>query len=178
VQGGHVDLGYTKSYIRGGLPGTTIGKIKDSGMAGRLFAGLTFNKYVATEVGYLRAPKVKVSDITYQGVPGIGFSFNQYFVDLALKGILPINDTFSLFAKVGVAWVHGEKLKVTIQGFSVPVDQEEDDEYVPTSSVGMAYHFNEHLFADISYTQFFKRHDVPEAHFYGIGLGYKFGALA
>ncbi|MCW5588750.1 MAG: porin family protein [Legionellales bacterium] len=98
------NLGYGK--VNEKVLGAT--KQKNHGLAGSVNAGYLFNQNVGVEVGYTR---YKNQDFG----PGVKGDQN-YSMDAALKGILPVGQGFSVFGKVGVASVHHRISGVTTAG--------------------------------------------------------------
>lgn len=86
------NLGWGKSDIDS-LVHTHTG-IKDSGFVWGGNLGYKFMPYLAAEVGFYGYPKIKVAADNMKVYEGV----------LAVKGILPLEDGFSLYAKTGPAW--------------------------------------------------------------------------
>lgn len=78
--------------------GAPIGSLSDDGFAYKAFAGYRFNRYVAVQGGY-----VDLDDTTAAGA-GAAWT-DKLEVDGfygALQGILPINESFDVFASAGL----------------------------------------------------------------------------
>lgn len=73
-------------------------KQNNTGFAFSADAGYMFNQYIGAELGYNQYP-----DETF----GAGIRGNSnYSFDIAAKGVVPINNSFNLFGKLGLASVH------------------------------------------------------------------------
>ena len=80
-------------------------KISNTGLAGRLAIGYQFSPYFAAELGYLRLANQKGKDYGSTGYAIGTKTLSQNALDVAAKGILPINDKFNVYGKLGVAYL-------------------------------------------------------------------------
>jgi OOP family OmpA-OmpF porin len=75
---------------------------KDTGM--KFFGGYQFNQNLAVELAYVDLGKAKYSG-TFGGAPVTGGSVKTSGFNASVVGVLPLNPSFSLFAKAGLfAW--------------------------------------------------------------------------
>ena len=91
----HFDTALTASGATG-LSSSDSG----SGEQWRLQGGYRFNPYLAVEAGYIDFGKAKYQ-ASYTGGSAQG-SLKAGGLDMAVLGSLPVNDSFSVFGKVGV----------------------------------------------------------------------------
>ncbi|MBN1684897.1 MAG: outer membrane beta-barrel protein [Gammaproteobacteria bacterium] len=80
-------------------------KKRNTGFVWNVDAGYKVNKNLGIEAGYTQYNKQKYT------VKGLSPDYyirgtDSYTIDLALKGILPLQEGFSLFAKVGPGYAH------------------------------------------------------------------------
>lgn len=149
--------------------GTHSLRFKDTGFAGRVFAGYDFNQFLALETGYTYFPKAdvkvdgtKVNTISTQGV------------DLLGKITVPVVDNFGLYAKAGPGYLHSSV------EHAVPGIKSSTNNIDLVYGLGAQYAFNQHLVADVSFTRYNGNHKTdsskfqPNADLYAVGLAYKF----
>lgn len=83
----------------------SFGAKSNTGGAGAF--GYLFNKYLATEISYLYIGNSSAN----------GIDQNQSFLTANVKGILPLNEQFNLFAKAGIGYnfanINGNSAMVT-----------------------------------------------------------------
>lgn len=97
--------------------------------------GYQFNQYLAVEGGYIHFNGIKVQQA------GSATNANLYGLDLVVKGILPINDQFNVFAKVGAMRLDGKLSSTTAQSAKSKI--------VPVFGVGAAYNINKQVAVDV-----------------------------
>src|SRR3990167_5970042 len=98
------NLGYSK--VGDSEPG-----LSNTGFAWNGNLGYQFNKYIALETGYTQFPNLK---FTFNSSGGnISETTKIYGIDLLVKGILPINNKFSLFAMAGAMYFHTASTAIT-----------------------------------------------------------------
>ena len=96
-----------------GLAGTGVTSCDDTDTAARIFGGYKFNQNIAAEVGYSDLGKAKLSGIVL-GLPASA-EWKGTVWDFSAVGILPINQQFSVFGRLGLtAW--SVDLNVTVAG--------------------------------------------------------------
>ena len=173
---GYANMNYSKSWVKkelskNGVTITSVGSIDDSGFAGRILAGYSFNQYVAAEVGYLWLPKVKFNKIT-DGTTTGSESFNESAVDFIVKGTMPFANGFGAFVKGGAAIVHRGDAKFTSGGTTTKTSSK--NKTVPVLGAGVQYYWTDNFFNDISYTHYFKSGNLQAIDFVALGFNYQF----
>ncbi len=167
---------------------------KDTGIAGRAFVGYQFNPYFATEFGYTqfsnmttRASGVSVTTPTFAPFTVIGINASgkvkTHAFDLVGKGILPLSNGFSLYAKAGAALITSqasESETLTIMGLpgTIASASQTTNKIYPTFGAGVSYDITSHLVTDLSYNRIQKvgsSDAVASTDFVGLGLAYHFG---
>jgi OOP family OmpA-OmpF porin len=157
---------------------------------GRVAIGLEFNKNFGAEVGYLRLAKQKQNSILF--TPASGFvgpnlagsaSIQQSAIDLLGKGMIPVNDRFSLYAKAGLAYmitrIDGQYKSADEQ--LIPIDNKTagvaEHKFAPEVAIGASYNVTQNVFVDTSLThiQPLGKNRPNNIDSLAIGLGYKFG---
>jgi OOP family OmpA-OmpF porin len=98
--------------------------------------GYQFNQYLATEIDYLY-----VSDYTISKTNSIGnetLKQNQQFLTANIKGILPLDEKFSLFGKFGIGYnfANAEASGVVNQSVN-------SNNFVPVIGIGASYNLTE-----------------------------------
>ena len=165
----------------------------NTGYAGRLFVGYQFNSYFAIETGYTQFEKLNIN--TTAGInidiKKINFTFPANVsthaavttdaFDLVGKGILPVTKRFSLYGKLGLAY-----LRVNGDVSAAAKVPELIDIYIaanpslhiiyPTFSLGLNYDMTRRLSMDCSLTriQQYSSHAFPSIDFLSIGVLYHF----
>lgn len=171
------------AYVGGqiGLANTNYNHttMDNSGLAGRIFGGYQFNQYFATELGY-----TQFSHADYKTVHFLGNTLKGHIaenaVDLVGKGILPLQDGFSLYGKAGAAYLTGEQV-LTARGPDVLNGYAKHDvtehRILPTFGVGVSYDITPNVPVDISWTRIQKvgNTDLQSTDFFGVGVSYHFG---
>ena len=143
--------------------------------AGRLSAGIDFNKYIGTEIGYLYTPSTDWSN-----EKGIKFSTKTGVADLFLKFQFPFTHKLNLYSKLGGAAVGTsyENHSNTPNLFKDSVDLH----LRPATALGVGYKFNDKLSANLSWEYIFgsrnktsEYNESPRISFTSLGLSYHFG---
>lgn len=139
----------------------------EGGFIGRLSAGYMFNKYFGLETGYgfyasntysnhgcYNIPSQQ-QDIEYKNFDA---KFKTWTWDLLAKGTYPITDSFSVYAKLGLAYVKTSTSGSYNDFFSsnpIPYDSRSynygQSAIRPAYSLGVAYSFNENFALDLSW---------------------------
>lgn len=165
----------------------------NTGFAGRIFAGYQFNAYFAAEMGYYRFSPLNIkADFNVDVVIlekfdlSVPFDFTAratvytYVVDLVGKGIYPVTDKFSLYGKLGVAYLNATgniilAVKTKIVDLSISTNPSINVLY-PTFGIGLNYDITQHFSTDLSWShiQKYNSHCFPSVDFVGVGLLYHF----
>ena len=108
----------------------------DSDTAARIFGGYRINKNFAAEVGYADLGKAKASGVVL-GLPASA-EWKATAWDFTAVGILPVNQQFSVFGKLGItAW--SVDLNVNVSGLPGSESASGND---MTYGVGLQYDFS------------------------------------
>jgi len=162
---------------------------RDSGLAGRLFGGYQFSPNWAAELGYTKfsnatADRVFSSTSTTTPLhPNIDShsTIKTYAVDLVGKGILPLPHNFSLYGKLGVAYlseIENQTGSTTISGVSsVATFHNSEHKIYPTYGVGVSYDVTQNIATDLSWTRIQRVNGdryLSNTDLLGLGLSYHF----
>lgn len=157
----------------------------DTGLAGRVFGGYQFTQNLAAEMGYTRFHNAtSKSSVTNIGITqSTNGTIKEDAVDLVGKAILPLQNGFSLYGKLGVAYLRGENTtKVTTSvpgnGSTTVSVKQNAHKVLPTFGVGAGYDITQNLTADVSYMRIQKTgnsSNLKSTDFVGAGLTYSFG---
>lgn len=152
----------------------------DKGLAGRIFAGYQFNPNVALETGFTRFHDSHDNiTATYAGIPlSEKATLKTQAWDVVGKGILPLQNGFSLYGKAGVAYLMADaKARTTLGSVNASASKSANHIY-PTASVGVSYDITKNVVADVSYTRIQKTggsKKLSSTDFAAVGLAYNFG---
>jgi hypothetical protein len=143
-------------------------------MAG-LFAGYQFNPYLAFELGFGSLPATKIvetgytwwsSQVAYK-ITDIRYAYTNHAY-LAIKGMLPFNSQFSLFAKLGLDaeqvsyrdWYTGSDVDTNATGSII--------------SLGASYYFSPHWSGLLSLNRVHttKQSTTFESNYLALGFSY------
>lgn len=146
---------------------------KDTGLAGRIFTGYQFDQNWAAELGYTRFHN---STATYNLGAGAGnatITLKEQAIDLVGKGILPLQDGFALYGKLGAAWLDAKASasNATIEG------SDTEHKILPTFGVGLSYDITPNVPVDISWNRIQKvgNTNLESTDFFSLGIAYNFG---
>lgn len=164
------------------------------GLAGRIFAGYQFTPNWAAELGYTKFTNADIHG-SYVGNgtssnPNItgGYSYRGVMqedaIDLVGKGILPLRDGFSLFGKLGVAYVQQDLVRndvesVTVNGVSGGSEGQRYakaiNRFMPTFGAGVSYDITPQVPIDLSWMHIQKvGNEFGNADLVALGIAYKF----
>lgn len=129
----------------------------DSDTSYKLFGGYKYNKNFAVEAGYADFGQFEARASGNTG--GTSFSAkgmmdsNAFFVDAV--GILPLNDSFSVFGKAGLAYAHTKaKYSETVASLAYS-ESGSDDEFVPKLGIGAEYNITKLVAVRAEYEHYF-----------------------
>jgi OOP family OmpA-OmpF porin len=130
--------------------------------------GYQFNQYFAVEGGYINFGKAQYRGTITGGIVKADIEASGFNIDAV--GILPINESFSLFGKLGVI-----DAKVELVGTS----SVSATKWKPTYGVGATYNVNKQLGIRVEYEQFSKLGDSnktgeSDVNVISAGVAYKF----
>jgi len=120
---------------------------KDSGF--KIFGGYAFTQSLALEFAYLDLGKISYSG-TFGGLPVTGGQIETTAFNFSAVGTLPLNPSFSLFAKAGVLFWDA-KARDTTGG--TPFSASDDGSDL-SLGLGATYHFNKNLGLRAEWEQF------------------------
>jgi OOP family OmpA-OmpF porin len=150
------------------------GDVKSTGFAWGLNAGYQFDKNWAAELGYTNFAKTTATLTNFAPLNLTG-SYNLSTYSLVAKGILPFDNGFGVYGKLGVAYVRGTDLTMNIPGVGT-FRGDNQNAWRPTAGVGVKYDFNQNVSADFSVTRIFKGGKLDNnADVAMVGLTYNFG---
>lgn len=136
---GYGTIGNSASdYNTTGQPAAT--SFNHDGLAWAANAGYQFNKYLAVEAGYISFGQSKANtyNTSSQAVKATD-TFGGF--DAAVKGILPINNQFDVFAKAGAVDMHDD-LDVTGAGTTTKAT---GHSWAPLLGIGTSYNINKNV---------------------------------
>ncbi|WP_218813309.1 porin family protein [Rickettsiella endosymbiont of Dermanyssus gallinae] len=147
--------------------------LDNNGIAGRVALGYKITPNVAMEVGFLQLQdgKTKLDAATV--------SSNQYALDIAGKGILPVTHNVNVYGKAGVAYLT-TRLQTNDGNNSFNTNDAlgiAKHKWAPEVAVGMSYDVTQNINVDTSFTHI---HPVGNnrpgnINFLAVGVGYTFG---
>lgn len=157
-------VGYADTGMKSKLPTTNGGG--NNGIAGRLALGYKITPNVAVEAGFLQLQNGETKE---------GFSSNQYAMDVAGKGILPVTHNVNVYGKAGVAYLTTRLQTNGVNGNDALGIAKH--KWAPEVAVGMSYDVTSNVNVDTSFTHI---HPVGDnrpgnINFLAVGVGYTFG---
>lgn len=178
------------------FPGASLNsffKKDDVGPMGSLFLGYQLNDYIALEVGYLYFGAVNIdldahADIEVLKRLGIDIpidissnvNVNTSVFDLLAKGMFPITKQFSLYAKLGAAYLRSQGkawlvLKTDVGQIHFKTNPRANILY-PMFGVGMNYDMTDHVSADLAWMRIQQTDPFPfpSIDYVAAGLIYHF----
>lgn len=147
---GHLGYGEVNETVKGF-------STDNDGLMGGVNLGYRVNRNFAVEAGYALFPDVKTDYFTA--------SKENYYFDLAAKGIMPIGNGFDLFAKLGCAMAHTK--------WGDMVGGERESKIVAFGGVGASYAIKPSIALVVQGTTTTKsRDDVPAMLAASMGLNF------
>lgn len=138
------NLGYGVAHHELTDFGVQPSSLDNGSLAWMANVGYQFNKYLAAEAGYLHVGEQKAS---YNGVnTGITQTMQIGGFDVAGKGIIPINDQFSAFAKAGAVDLY-QTQKVSVPGTNLA--KTTGNAWTPLVGLGVSYNVNSNAAIDL-----------------------------
>lgn len=161
-QVGYADTGMKSKVLNGFTD--------NNGIAGRLALGYKITPNVAMEVGFLQLQNGKT-----KAAHDLTTSSNQYALDVAAKGILPVTHNVNVYGKAGVAY-----LTTRLQTNDVNSNDAlgiAKHKWAPEVAVGMSYDITQNVNVDTSFThiQPVGNNRPGNINFLAVGVGYTFG---
>lgn len=164
---GASDTNYKKSAFDNPNTGETIanGVVDNSGFGYRGLVGYKINKNFAAELGYTKFGRTKGRGLNYTG--GTILNQNGYIdeqaVDLTAKGILPVAQKISLYAKLGAAYLF-TSTKVE------NVFSKNRNGVKPWLGAGISFDVTNNFAFDASYNRIQSSGKIKSPEFLGIGF--------
>ncbi len=170
------NVGYTNThYGVSDYTSMTVASVSNTGLGVRPFAGYAFTQNWSLEAGYTRFANTTFENI--QLAPGntisstntlVNGNVNQSSWDMVVKGALPFENGFGVYAKGGGAYVSARN----DNGLSVYSNV---NKMRPVYGLGSTYDFNANVTADIDWSHIAKGSGIENADLVSAGLGYYFG---
>lgn len=180
--------GYAETHMKNTLSFDPVfpgGKtMPNGGIAGRLAIGYQFNPNLAVELGYLQLSKLKATTPHTPDYPAGLITLKQNAIDVAAKGILPINDKFNVYGKLGVAYLTSEADYLNEDtgnnndnwgGDNLGVAKHQ---WAPEAGIGVSFNITPNAFVDTSWTHIQPiggKNKPGNIDFVAVGIGYNFG---
>jgi OmpA-OmpF porin, OOP family len=164
------------------LPGGKT--MPNGGLAGRLAIGYQFNPNLAVELGYLQLSKLKATTPHTPNYCAGLITLKQNAIDLAAKGILPINDKLNVYGKLGVAYLTSKAEYLNEDTSNNNNNWGGDNlgvakhQWAPEAGIGVNFNITPNAFVDTSWTHIQPvggKNKPGNIDFVAVGLGYSFG---
>ncbi len=171
-QAGWADMNYSKTS--GITDGAT--SLDTDGVAGRLFAGYQFDQNWAAEFGYTKFSNVKAK-FDYPYFTGTQ-TLKEHAFDLVAKGILPLQNGFNMYGKLGAALISMDPSgSATVDGVTASGTGDTQNKVYPTFGVGVSYDITPNVPVDISWNRIQKTGggNIQSTNFFSAGIAYNFG---
>src|SRR5262245_33441100 len=144
----------------------TSGTVDGSDTGVKIFGGYQFNKNFGVEISYVDLGKASYSG-NFFGTPVTGGSFETTGFNFSAVGIIPLNQSFELFGKIGVfAWE--AKARDTTGG--VPFSAKDDGGDI-SFGIGATFNFTKNLSMRAEWERF---EAVDSIDFLSLGVVFKF----
>lgn len=142
--------------------------------------GYRINDYLAVEGGFLYAANDSHSGENYSVNDTRPFgpdALKIYSFDAVIKGIVPFESGFSLFAKGGLAYTHQyvfnqEFANITDPGF---ITKKTSNHFQPVVGAGVSYNFTKNFATELSYNYYVPTANIGKISAIELGLTYTFG---
>lgn len=153
-----------------GVTATSTTEDGDSGL--KVFAGYRIMKYLAVEGAYANLGEVSARVITTAPVAGTAnIELENTAITLSALGILPLNDKFSLFGRLGLnVWNVDVSASGTGSGGATYSDS--DDGTGVVYGLGAAYNLTPNLNLRVEWERY--DFDGSDLDFASVGLGWSF----
>lgn len=174
LMGGVAENAANRENVQAANSPTTFPASPDSTQrAGRLFIGEKFTRYFSLEAGVTAYSQIKYSTGTF--TPCSEPVTRVTTIDLVGVGTLPLKHGFSLFGKLGGAFLYiSNESSLHPNLASDCGDCVYTSTVKPTLSLGGSYDINNHWVADLSWTRTAANGMLNHLNFYALGLSYHF----
>lgn len=140
------------------------GVVDNDGFSLRGFVGYQFHKYFAGEVGFTNFARAKGRGLNYAGGTNNNDGYiDEHAFDLAAKGILPIVNRISLYAKLGIAYLMARTNVNTLF-------EKNNNKAKPLLGAGVSFDVTKHFAFDASYNRIQSSGAIRSPEFLGIGF--------
>lgn len=145
--------------------------------------GYRFNDYLAVEGGFLYAANNSNSGQNYSvdnTRPWGPDELKIYSFDAVVKGIVPFESGFSLFAKGGLAYTHQYVFNQVFANITDPefVTKKTSNHFQPVVGAGVSYNFTKNFATELSYNYYVPTSNIGKISAIELGLTYTFGGDA
>ncbi len=181
-QGGNNTFDVLNSWRRGAEFDSSS---SDTGLAGRVYGGYKLMQNFAIEAGFTKFHNATEESKIFSPLYSLSenVTIKTYAIDLVGKGIIPFDNGFNVYGKLGVAYLNStfEGSGTELVDFHLPITFHLNDEaskFYPTFGLGAGYELTQNLSADVSWNRIQKVGDdekIPSTDFVGVGLAYNFG---
>lgn len=159
---GQSDANISKSQLDNDLvnAGATnlSSNLDNKGTAYKLLAGYQYNQYFGIEGGYIDLGKAKYSATATEGTARADVKATGWAISAV--GTLPINDSFSVFAKLGTIRAKVEATaSVSVPALGTFEGSADATNWKTTYGVGATYNFNKQIGLRAEYERFQKLGD-------------------
>jgi len=166
--GWYIGAAYGMTSIEVDMTGITNPTKDESDSGFKIYGGFQFNKHLGAEIGYVDGGKA-----TFGGsIPSLGIGpftgdLSVTAITFAAVGTLPLNESFALFGKIGLASWDAEA-SVSFAGAAGSVDDSGTDAFF---GVGARYNLNKNWGLVLEY----ETYDTdPSVSMTSFGVRYKF----
>lgn len=184
--------GFSTSQLNRAIGGTFVSgtnSSKDTGVAGRVFAGYQMNQNFAAEMGYSKFTNATANASVNTQAPTQTLTakgtVKTYAVDLVGKAILPLQYGFNLYGKAGIAYLNSStEVSTTLvkKGFGTTTTSAKVTDTAhhiyPTFGAGVGYDVTQNLVADVSWNRIQKTGNsskLASTDLFAVGMAYNFG---
>lgn len=150
----------------------TIDKKDPSGFGGRLYAGYQFNRYLASELGYIMFNTVKIDNIF--GIPNANETIKPRAGDLVAKIMVPFAEKFDIYARLGAAYLYVTR-NYNSPATIVEPNSSNSHKFRATYGIGADYQISPTLSTDLSWMQVQGGAGFSSSRLMALGLAYHFG---
>lgn len=162
-----------------------------AGLAGRIFGGYQISQNLAVELGYTRFHNMTASvsesftdiDTSTTGKVSTDMTLKTQAVDLVAKGIIPFQNGFNIYGKLGAAYLRatGDANVTYTETGAAPIKGKVDasaNSIYPTFGAGVGYDLTQNVVADVSWNRIQKvggNSNLASTDLFAVGLSYHFG---
>lgn len=169
AQGSYAGINIGRATNDPGNAGAALVSRDETNTGFKMYGGIGFTKNWGAEVGY--AGLGKVNNMYRFGATDTSLNYDTKSLYVAGTGTLPLNDQFSLFAKLGVA---GNRTSGGVSGPGLRF-RGDSNKGSAMGGIGATYNFSKNLGLALEYEDFGKVDDGDaKARMWSVGMRYKF----